>query len=212
VRLPPLYAIVDAELCAARGLDPVALATTWLAAGVRLIQLRAKTLPTAVVVPLARRIASAARQAGALCLVNDRADVAVAAGAGGVHVGQEDLAPADVRLVAGTGLVVGLSTHSAAQLEAAFALPIDYVAVGPVFGTGTKDTGYAPVGLALVRHAAALAAPTGVPVVAIGGITLATAADVLAAGAAAVAVISDLLVAADPGDRVRAYEERLGRV
>jgi thiamine-phosphate pyrophosphorylase len=88
--------------------------------------------------------------------------------------------------------------------------PVSYIAIGPVFGTGTKDTGYAPVGLALVREAADTAHAAGIPLVAIGGITLATAAEVIDAGADAVAVISDLLSSGDPREMARAYLERLG--
>ena len=121
-------------------------------------------------------------------------------GAAGVHVGQEDLPAEDARTVVGPELVVGLSTHDTGQVERALTLPIDYLAVGPIFATGTKDTGYAPRGLDLVR----LAAGRGKPVVAIGGITLTAAVQVIEAGATAVAVISDLMTGS-PGDRVRAY-------
>ncbi len=210
--LPPLYAIVDTDVCARRGLDPVDTSAAILAAGARLLQLRAKSLPSGAFLSLATAIADEARRAGALFLVNDRADLAVLAGAGGVHVGQDDLGAADARRVAGPGAIVGVSTHTPAQVGAAVAAPVDYLAVGPVYDTGTKDTGYAAVGLDLVRTAAAAAAPRGLPVVAIGGITLDTAPDVLAAGASSVAIISDLLAAGDPASRVRAYIERLGRL
>ena len=183
-----------------------------LAAGARLLQLRAKSSPSGLALSLATAIAAEARRAGALFLLNDRADLAVLAGAGGVHVGQDDLAPADARLVTGPAAVVGLSTHTPAQVAAAVGAPVDYLAVGPVYDTGTKETGYAAVGLDLVRAVAAAAAPHGLPVVAIGGITLDTAPDVLAAGATSVAIISDLLAAGDPAARVRAYIERLGRL
>jgi thiamine-phosphate pyrophosphorylase len=210
--LPRLYAIVDTDACAARGLDPVALAGIFLDAGVRLLQLRAKALPSGALLSLAAAIAAEARRAGALFVVNDRADLAALAGASGVHVGQDDLAPADARLVTGPGTLVGLSTHTPAQIAAAVAAPIDYLAVGPVYGTGSKDTGYTAVGLDLVRHAATAAAAHRLPVVAIGGITLDTAPQVVAAGASSVAIISDLLATGDPSARARAYVERLGRV
>src|SRR5262249_55234244 len=131
-------------------------------------------------------------------IVNDRADVARLTGAAGVHVGQEDLAPTVVRAILGEPAIVGWSTHTPAQLDASFAEPISYVAVGPVFATTTKSTGYEALGLARVRDAAARAARPGIPLVAIGGITLDRAESVLAQGAAAVAVISDLLVTGDP--------------
>lgn len=149
---------------------------------------------------------------GARLVVNDRADVATIAGAAGVHVGQEDLAPAAVRAVIGPTRLIGFSTHSIAQLDLAMEEPIDYVAVGPVFGTASKDTGYDAVGLRLVEEAARRAQRRGLPVVAIGGITIARAADVIRAGASAVAVISDLLSTGDPRARVAEYLERLAAV
>lgn len=126
-----------------------------------------------------------------------------------MHVGQDDLSPRDVRGVVGDNSVVGLSTHTSEQVERALLEPVSHLAIGPIFGTTTKDTGYASVGLARVRSAAAAAAPFGLPVVAIGGITLDRAADVIAHGASAVAVISDL-IGPHPDRRVRAYLQRLG--
>jgi thiamine-phosphate pyrophosphorylase len=146
---------------------------------------------------------------GASVIVNDRADLALASGAAGVHVGQDDLAPSAVRRLVGDAAIVGYSTHDVRQVDAAVREPLTYVAVGPVFGTRTKDTGYAAVGLDLVRAAHDLA--HGVPVVAIGGITLDTAPSVIAAGAACVAVIGDLLVG-DPRARVAMYIDRLDRM
>jgi thiamine-phosphate pyrophosphorylase len=146
-----------------------------------------------------------------MVVINDRADVAAMADAAGVHVGQEDLPAADARRIVGADRVVGLSTHTVAQLERALTQPVDYVAIGPVFATGTKDTGYAAVGVAMVARAAALARPRGMPVVAIGGITLATAPRVLAAGAASVAVIGDLL-RGDTAQTVHAFCAALRKI
>jgi thiamine-phosphate pyrophosphorylase len=128
-------------------------------------------------------------------------------GAAGVHVGQEDLAPAAARQLLGSGAIVGCSTHTTAQVEAASIDPVSYVAIGPVFGTRTKATGYEPIGLELVSDAARLSG--GVPIVAIGGITIGTAPAVIAAGASSVAVISDLLATGDPAARVRAFLDAL---
>jgi thiamine-phosphate pyrophosphorylase len=150
-----------------------------------------------------------AGRTGAIIVVNDRADVARIAGASGVHVGQDDLPAIDARAMVGAEAIVGLSTHSRAQIDAALAEPINYLAVGPIFGTVTKETGYDAVGLPLVADAADAARASGRPVVAIGGITIETAADVLAAGAQSVAVISDLLRTGDPATRVRDYLRRL---
>jgi thiamine-phosphate pyrophosphorylase len=127
-------------------------------------------------------------------------------------VGQDDLSPADARRVVGDAAIVGVSTHTTAQIAAAVTEPVNYIATGPVFGTRTKDTGYDAVGLDMVRAAAAAARPRGLAVVAIGGITLDRAAEVVAAGAASVAVITDLLTGGDPAARVRAFVDRLARV
>jgi thiamine-phosphate pyrophosphorylase len=126
-------------------------------------------------------------------------------------VGQEDLAPRAVRTVVGDDAVVGLSTHTVEQLERALDEPVSYVAIGPVFGTATKETGYEAIGLERVADASRRAAARGLPLVAIGGITVHNARAVVDAGAAAVAVIGDLLATGDPEARVRAYLERLGR-
>ena len=144
-------------------------------------------------------------------VVNDRADIARLSGADGVHVGQEDLAPAAVRALVGDVSIVGLSTHTTAQIERAVLEPVSYVAIGPVFGTTTKVTGYEKVGLEMVREASRRVNARGLPLVAIGGITLENAISVLEAGAASVAVISDLLATGDPEARVRAFVEHLSR-
>lgn len=128
-------------------------------------------------------------------------------GAAGVHVGQEDLAPAAARQLLGPGAIVGYSTHTTAQVEAASIEPVSYVAVGPVFGTRTKATGYEPIGLELVSEAARLSG--GLPIVAIGGITIETAPAAIEAGASSVAVISDLLATGEPAARVRAFLDAL---
>lgn len=144
---------------------------------------------------------------GATTIVNDRVDLAWMSRAAGVHVGQEDLSASAARQILGPAAIVGLSTHSADQIEAALEEPISYIAVGPVFATTTKTTGYEPAGIELVTTAVRLAA--GRPVVAIGGITLERAPAVLAAGASAVAVIGDLLSSGDPRARIAAYCEAL---
>lgn len=125
-----------------------------------------------------------------------------------MHVGQDDLPVDDVRAIVGPDAIIGLSTHDAAQIEKGAQTTATYLAVGPVYDTRTKHTGYAPRSLELI----ALAAATGKPVVAIGGITLERAPEVIAAGAASVAVISDLLADRDPAARVRAFLERLSSI
>ena len=202
--LPPLYPIIDIDLCRMRGRDPLALTEALADGGARLVQVRQKSAGSAGLLAICRDLVRIAHAAGMRVIVNDRADLAVMAGADGVHVGQDDLAVPAVRRIAGHAAIIGLSTHTPSQVDDAFAMDVDYVAVGPIFRTSTKDTGYEARGLDLVRYAAG----RGRPVVAIGGITLANAASVLEAGATSVAVISDLLVSADPAARVREYLAR----
>ncbi len=186
-----------------RGLDPLALARAFLDAGARLLQVRQKGREggDAGRLTLVRTVVAAARSVEAAVIVNDRADIAVMAGAGGVHVGQQDIRPVDARAIVGPEAIVGISTHDRKQIDEALGGPADYVAVGPVFRTATKDTGYEPRGLELVRYAAG----RGKPVVAIGGVSRTNAGAVLAAGADSVAVVSDLVSAADPAARVREF-------
>jgi thiamine-phosphate pyrophosphorylase len=206
--LGPLCAIVDVEVARRASWEPRDLASAFLTGGAPCLQLRAKALPSGALLEMALQFEELTRAAKALLVVNDRADVAALAGAG-LHVGQEDLAPAAARAILGSGRVLGLSTHTRDQVDAALGAPIDYVAVGPVFGTVTKDTGYSAVGLAAVRYAVERAGPRGLPVVAIGGITLELVTEVVAAGAETVAVITDLLTGGDPETRVREYRRRL---
>ena len=203
-RLPRLYAIVDVDVCARAGWTPSDLARAYISGGARLIQLRAKQIESGAMLDITAAMVEDARTADAIVIVNDRADVALLSGAAGVHVGQDDFTPTDVRRVIGPAAMVGFSTHTDAQIEGALSQPISYLAIGPIFGTATKATGYDAIGYEAVQRAARLAAPFGMPVVAIGGITLDTAARVIAAGAASVAVITDL-VAGDPERRVREY-------
>jgi thiamine-phosphate pyrophosphorylase len=202
-----LHAIVDVDVAAHAGWTPLDLACAYLDGGARLLQLRAKHLASGPFLGLCDGIVQAAARYSASIIVNDRADLAVIAKADGVHVGQEDLAPAEARALLGPAGIVGFSTHSVAQIEAALREPITYLAVGPVFGTKTKDTGYSAVGLDLVSTAVRHAGD--IPVVAIGGITLETASSVLEAGATSVAVIGDLLTHGNPRGRVAAYLQRL---
>lgn len=200
--LPPFYPILDIDVARDRQLDPLRVLDAWLTAGVRLVQLRAKSLAGGAFLDLAGACLRRTRQAGALFIVNDRVDVAALAGADGVHLGQEDITPALARpMLPGTALV-GWSTHNEGQLTGALAMPIDYVAIGPVFATASKAKPDPVVGLEGVRRAADLAA--GRPLVAIGGITLSTAAEVIAAGASTVAVIGDVLVE-DAAARAREF-------
>lgn len=184
---------MDADVCARADRAPLDVVHAFLGAGAKLIQLRCKTWGSGAFLDLARQTVAAAAAVGATVIINDRADIAVLSGAQGLHIGQEDLRPADARRVIGDEPILGLSTHTPAQWEAAVEEPVSYVAIGPVFGTATKDTGYAAVGLGVVAQAVSAAASRGLPVVAIGGIGRENAASVIAAGAASVAVITDLV-------------------
>ena len=209
VELPPLYAIVDAGQAALRGWTVPDLAAAYFDGGARLVQLRAPGVASGLLESWGDAVVARASAYGAAVIVNDRADVARLCGAAGVHLGQDDLPVEHARTIVGEGGVIGLSTHTPDQLRDARTRPVNYVAVGPVYATGTKHTSHRPVGLALVREAVAQNAVR--PVVAIGGITLERAPEVLAAGAAAVAVIGDLLAGGRPTARVRAYVDGLAK-
>jgi len=200
---------VDVELAVRAGWTPIDLARAFLDGGATVIQLRAKQLHSSAFLELADVIVGLARPYHATIIVNDRADIALLSAAAGVHVGQDDLPPAAARRLLGERAVVGFSTHTVAQIERAVREPVTYIAIGPVFGTTSKATGYEAVGLELVGAAARLADKT--PVVAIGGITVDNAQSVIAAGASAVAVIGDLLVGNDPSGRTRAFVQRLAK-
>jgi thiamine-phosphate pyrophosphorylase len=176
-------------------------------AGVRLVQYRNKGASARELFERSKRLSALLVPAGVTFIVNDRADVASAAEASGVHVGQEDLGAEAARSVVGTGKLLGVSTHNLDQFKDAAGTSADYVAVGPVFSTSTKANPDPVVGIELIRQVRVL---TDKPIVAIGGITLDRAAEVIEAGADSVAVVSDVLLAPDPGQRVRQYIELLG--
>jgi thiamine-phosphate pyrophosphorylase len=203
VTLPPLLAIVDVEVAERAGWSPRDLARACLDGGARFLQIRAKTLASGRFLELCDAVVADGRAAGAIVIVNDRVDLAALSGAQGTHVGQDDLPVTDARAQLGPEAIIGFSTHTISQVRASMDLPATYTAVGPVFGTRSKDTGYEAVGSALVSAARAVCGAR--PIVAIGGITLDTAASVLAAGATSVAVIGDLLVNGDPAARVGEY-------
>lgn len=215
MRLPPLCAILDVELTVARGWTVPELARAYLAGGCRWLQVRGKRVPSGRLLELADAVVALAADTDAIVLVNDRPDVARLANAAGVHVGQTDLPPGACRALLGPDAIVGLSTHSRAEADAALVEEITYVATGPVFATGTKLDGGAPVGLERVGYVSVRAREVAardepLPVVAIGGITLERAPSVLRAGATAVAVVSDLLTGGNPAARTAAFVRALG--
>ena len=172
-RLPPLYPIVDVREESPEAIERAfALAVELAVAGAALLQLRAKSLAAGAMTALASRMVTTAAAHRALVIVNDRADVALAAGAAGVHVGDEDLPVAAAREVLGANAIIGYSTHSIADVEAASALPADYIGFGPVFASPTKAGVREPRGVDLL---AAACRASKLPVVAIGGVTLANA-------------------------------------
>jgi thiamine-phosphate pyrophosphorylase len=170
-----------------------------LSAGVDLVQLRMKDATDVSIVATGRRFAQAAAEHGALFILNDRPDLVAAAGADGVHVGQDDMAVAEARALVGPDRLIGLSTHTPEQIDAAGDLDVDYIGVGPVHATPTKP-GRPAVGLELVRYAASHAA---VPFFAIGGIARENVDAVRAAGAERIAVVRALTEAADPASAAR---------
>jgi thiamine-phosphate pyrophosphorylase len=197
-----LHAIVDVHVAARAGWTPTDVARAFLDGGARVLQLRAKALRSGAFLELSDALVALAAEYHARIIVNDRLDVARLSRAAGVHVGQEDLFPAVARTQLGPAAIVGYSTHTIAQVKAALGEQVSYIAVGPVFGTSTKDTGYSAVGLDFVSEAARLSG--SIPIVAIGGVRLENARAAIDAGASSVAVISDLLVG-NPVERVRAF-------
>ena len=184
-RLPRVYPLTDVELSGLPHADQVQLLSR---GGATLVQLRDKQSPALQFYEHARAAMAVAARSGVQLIVNDRADVALAIGAHGVHLGQDDMPPEAARKILGAEAIIGYSTHSVEQAQRALGLPIDYIAIGPIFTTATKaDT--SPVlgleGLRAVREAIG-----NIPLVAIGGISHANARDVIEAGADSVAVIS----------------------
>ncbi|MBI3680961.1 MAG: thiamine phosphate synthase [Acidobacteria bacterium] len=206
--LPRLYAITDTTTLAGGGLDLCLAVRALLEAGVRLIQLRHKGHYSRSVFETAREISGMCRQAGAIFVIDDRADIARIVGAG-LHVGQEDLAPPDARRVLGPDALLGYSTHNAAQLAAGDAEPVDYLAIGPIFPTDSKENPDPVVGVDRLRELRKL---TAKPLVAIGGITRENALRVLEAGADAVAVLSDLIPAQPTVQALRGRAEQWIRI
>ncbi|MFQ5696116.1 MAG: thiamine phosphate synthase [Terriglobia bacterium] len=206
LRLPRFYAILDSALRSDLGVKE--LARLLAHAGVKLVQLRHKQALSGELLSQALELL-AALPATTKLIVNDRADVAVLAGAAGVHLGQQDLPVAAARTLLGPEKLLGLSTHSVQQVKAAAASACDYIGFGPVFATASKDRPAPVVGCEGLREARKL---TDKPLVAIGGITPENAPEVLAAGADSVAVISAWLAADDIPARLEAFRSALGRL
>ena len=198
--LPRLYAIINAP--GTGGPPPAAWGQELLDAGVRLIQLRFKGGTTRELYEAGLELAALVGRAAGTLIINDRADIALALDAGGVHVGQDDLPVKMARRLLGPGKIVGISTHSIQQVREADRSSADYIAFGPIFPTRTKERPGPAVGLEGLRDARRA---TAKHLVAIGGITLEAAPAVLGAGADSVAVIGDLLRGEGVGHRAQQF-------
>jgi len=205
LRTARLYLCCEAR---PRGEDPEALLTAALRGGVDIVQLREKQLPRREVERAAQTFRRVCDNHSALFIVNDDPDLARACDADGVHVGQADTSAAEARELLGPDAVVGLSTHSEAQMAASAGQPVDYISAGPIWETPTKE-GRPAVGLALIRHAAAHAPH---PFFAIGGIDASNAAEVVEAGAQRLCVVRAIRDAADPAVAAEELRRALARL
>lgn len=189
MRLPRVYPILDSEALAGRGIAIETAAAAFLEGGAGILQIRHKSHWSRDIFASAKRIALLCREAGAQFVVNDRADIALLLDAA-LHIGQDDLAPRDARKLMGSDAIIGFSSHNVEQLCAAGGEPVDYVALGPIFGTLSKLNPDPLVGVEELRRCRNLVEK---PLVAIGGITLENARDVWQAGADSVALIAGLV-------------------
>ncbi len=204
--LPRFYAVIDRSVRPDLPLQEIA---RFLAgAGVRLVQLRAKQASGGALLAEAKELLSLLPQEISL-IINDRADVAQLSRAAGVHLGQDDLPVPAARRLLGPDKLIGFSTHREEQIEAVASAPVDYLAFGPIFPTATKADTQPMVGCAGLRE---VRKRTSKPLVAIGGITPANAAQVIEAGADSVAVISAWLAAEDIPARLEEFRRALGRL
>jgi thiamine-phosphate pyrophosphorylase len=201
--LPKLYPITDTRLT---GLSHAEQVERLAAGGATLIQLREKLAAPREFYHAALEAMRVARRLGIQIIINDRVDIAMAVEADGVHLGQDDLPPERARQLLGPGRIVGFSTHNLNQALVADSAPIDYLALGPVFQTSTKEKPDPVVGLDGLGE---IKRGLTKPLVAIGGITLDRASSVIAAGADSVAVIADLYFTGNITERVREYLSRL---
>ena len=201
--LPKIYPITDTLISGLSHAEQIELLA---AGGASLVQLREKRASPREFYQSALEGMLIARRLGVQIVINDRVDIAIAVKADGVHLGQDDLPPDRARSLLGETRIIGFSTHSLEQALAADSAPVDYVAIGPIFETYTKDNPNPVVGLETVSE---VKRRISKPLVAIGGITFQTAASVIEAGADSVAVISDLLSAGDIVERTRRFLDSL---
>ena len=203
LQLPPFYPIIDTGCLARMSIEPATVARALADGGVGIAQFRHKGPYSRAVFEQAEEVAAILRAAEILLVVNDRADIALLLAAAGVHVGQDDLEVFKVRALVGDAAAIGLSTHNEDQLRAGSRTGADYLAIGPIFQTASKENPDPLVGVSRLQRLRSLSAK---PLAAIGGIQLTNARQVLAAGADSVAVISDL-VGEDLNGRIRNWVE-----
>ncbi len=202
---PLLYLVTDPDLSLGRPEEEVVRRA--VAAGVTMVQYRDKKTATSGMIEKARKLASVCRDAGVALVVNDRLDVALAAGADGVHLGQDDMDPGDCRSIAGGGYIIGVSVTTVEEAVRAEKAGADYLGANGVFPTGTKTDLGAPLGL---EGVARIASATSLPVVAIGGINADNAGGVMSAGADGVAVVSYIVSAENIEERCKNLLNVLG--
>lgn len=200
--------VITADPALARGRSHLEIADAAILGGATAVQLRMKEAPARTMLETARHVAARCRAAGVAFIVNDRVDIAVAAEAAGVHVGQDDLPAAAARALLGAGPFLGVSAATQEEAAAASDGGADYLGVGAVYATATKADAGEAVGLARIR---AVAASCNLPVVGIGGITIDNAAAVIRAGAAGVAVITAVTMADDMTEATRRLREEVER-
>jgi len=201
--LPRLYPITDTLIS---GLSHAQQVERLAVGGASFIQLREKRASPRGFYEAALEAVSAARRLSVRIIINDRVDIAMAIGADGVHLGQTDVPPEKARKLLGDKLIIGFSTHTLKQALAADSMPVDYVAIGPVFQTASKENPDEIVGLEMISEVRRSIAK---PLVAIGGITMQSARAVIDAGADSVAVISDLLSTPNMSARTRSFIDLL---
>ena len=197
-----VYVILDRHIA---GKPHLEIARAAIAGGARVIQLRDKTAPFEELVETGRALRAVTRDAGVTLIVNDNPYLAVEVEADGVHLGQNDFPPETARDIVGPEMIVGLSTHNKEQALRAEFEPVDYIGVGPVFPTQSKESEWKPLG---VSHVAWVKRTLRLPVVAIGGITLETLGEVVASGADNAAIIGDIMRSEDIAARVRQLAAR----
>jgi thiamine-phosphate pyrophosphorylase len=208
MRLPRVYPILDTTTLSSRGISLLTAAEAFLEGGASILQIRHKGHWGREMFDAARSVARLCAEAGAVFIINDRADFAMLLDAG-LHVGQDDLAPRDARTLMGSDAIIGFSSHNAKQLCAAGGEAVDYVALGPIFTTASKQNPDPLVGLEDLRECRALLEK---PLVGIGGITLENVVDVLKAGADSVAVIAGLLPATPTAQSLRERMEQWQKI